>query len=202
MADSLSGDPITQNTYAGKIGSGDGKIHIIPCLSAPSVKNEGTLIIKAVIRALAGVSDVSAILSSESELPEQKGIARVTLEPAAANLGGINTDRSPHFSHPIAGQDIIGTSDYPDGGMKRMDAAFNLFGEQSVSCTVIDPANGYAYFGTSISPGIVIRLELTQKGFLKGTRFNLPELGSVNEARFYSYAATGNVRLSIYDDSA
>lgn len=35
-----------------QVGSGDGAIHIIPSLSAPSVKNDGTLTIQAVVKAL------------------------------------------------------------------------------------------------------------------------------------------------------
>ena len=42
------------------LGHGDGRIHIIPSLSAPSVKNGGKLTIQAVVKSAAGVARVEA----------------------------------------------------------------------------------------------------------------------------------------------
>lgn len=47
------------------IGTGDGRIHIIPTLSAPSVKNGGKLTIQAVVKAPAGVAGVEARIVAE-----------------------------------------------------------------------------------------------------------------------------------------
>src|SRR2546425_504503 len=52
------------------VGHGDGWIHVIPSLSAPSVKNGGKLKISAVIKAEAGVAKVEAEISSRPVLPK------------------------------------------------------------------------------------------------------------------------------------
>ncbi len=66
------------------------------------------------------------------------------------------------------------------------------------SC-VMDSA-GYAYFGTNNFPAEVVKLDLWQKGLIKGTRTNVPMMGTVSDVNFYSHAAQGNVRLAIFDD--
>ncbi len=81
----------------------------------------------------------------------------------------------------------------------RIGAITLIDGEKNLTCAVIDSNSGHAYFGTNTTPGLVIRVGLSQKGFVKGTKFFLPEPGMVTDANFYSHAAAGNVRLAIYD---
>ena len=75
-------------------------------------------------------------------------------------------------------------------------------GEPNVSCAVIDPAAGYAYLGTYTSPGIVVKIGLSENGSLKATKITMPEAGNLTDVRFYSHAAKGNVRLAIYSNAA
>src|SRR5688572_23537850 len=49
-----------------RVGTGDGRIHIIPSLSAPSVKNGEKIRIGAVIKAEAGVAKVEAEILPEN----------------------------------------------------------------------------------------------------------------------------------------
>src|SRR3989304_4679275 len=65
------------------IGAGDGRIHIIPTLSSPSVKNGDKLSLSVIVKAQAGVAKVEADLG---------GIETIELTPAPTNLGGINSD--------------------------------------------------------------------------------------------------------------
>jgi hypothetical protein len=67
----------------GPIGSGDGRIHVIPALSAPSIKNGGKLTIQAVVKAEAGVAKVEAVI---------EGVETIQLKPGQlAGAGGINS---------------------------------------------------------------------------------------------------------------
>ncbi len=169
------------------IGTGDGRIHIIPTLSARSVKNGNKLEISAVVKAQAGVLEVVAELG---------GIKTVTLRPATASLGGGRagkslglysaewiahdlkekvypvtvwvTDNSGHvfkdtslqFSDPAAGMTTPGTTEYLDGGLRRVGAADVFPAEVKLRCGVIDPSAGYAYFGTDTSSGCVVKVAL------------------------------------------
>jgi len=86
----------------GEIGSGDGRIHVIPTLSAQSIKNGDTLSVQAIVKAQAGVASVEAVIERESapatvlwasaDLHDMLGqpVARLTLGPAPVNLGGVN----------------------------------------------------------------------------------------------------------------
>ncbi len=76
------------------IGSGDGRIHIIPTLSAPSVKNGEKLTIQAVVKAAAGVAAVEARISRVGAAPEGAPVAvfpltaaQRSMSPLAASTG-------------------------------------------------------------------------------------------------------------------
>ncbi len=176
-------EPIDGHDPGGPIGTGDGRIHIIPSLSSPSVKNGETVKIQALVKASSGVAKVYATIRRESGTDSSAPVAHLVMNPAEANLGGSNmdgtpgiwqaewtaaglektyytvavtvTDRTGHeftdptlrFSDPIAGRDEIGTSDYPDGGMSRIDAADDFRFEGYLTSAVVDTVNGYAYFG-------------------------------------------------------
>jgi hypothetical protein len=75
---------------AGPLGSGDGRIHIIPTLSVPSVKNGDKLSIQAVVKATAPIVKVEARVFRESSDTATAPSSIVTLHPAPGNLGGVN----------------------------------------------------------------------------------------------------------------
>ena len=70
--------------------------------------------------------------------------------------------------------------------------------ENTLHCAGADAANGLAYFGTSTQPGQVVMAGYSQKGFIKGSRFSLPEGVRARSVRFFSHQAAGNVRLALY----
>jgi hypothetical protein len=70
--------------------------------------------------------------------------------------------------------------------------------ENSVHCAVGDPANGLAWFGTSTTPGNVVSVSYSQKGFIKGSRVVLPVSGTLTKVHFYSHRGAGHVRLALY----
>jgi len=76
------------------------------------------------------------------------------------------------------------------------------WGEVFLQSAVHDAARGYSYFGTDSSPGQVVKVCFSQRNQIKGTRIVLNEAASVNDVNFYSHAASGNVRLAIYDNAA
>lgn len=68
-------------------------------------------------------------------------------------------------SAPIAGNNIVGTTNYPNGGMRRV-GALTLSSSLYISLYggVIDPVTGYGYFSTAhastINPGWVVKVDL------------------------------------------
>jgi len=167
------------------IGSGDGRIHVIPSIAPYSLKNGETLTVTAIVRSERPVASVTADLA---------GLATVTLQPNQ-RLGGVSaegttgiwtaewvasgleekvyaatltvtdttghswTDHSLTFSDPAAGHSTPGTTAYPRGEMKRLGAE-TLPNESDLGCVVMDPVSGYAYFGTGTSPGRVVKVAL------------------------------------------
>ena len=71
----------------GPVGSGNGAIHVIPSLSAPSVKNGASLAVQAVVKAAAGVERVEARIVREGDATGA-AVAALTLAEAPASLGG------------------------------------------------------------------------------------------------------------------
>lgn len=65
----------------------------------------------------------------------------------------------------------------------------------------MDPASGYLYGAANYhKPSEIVRLGLSRKGLLQGTRFTLKEKSRITEARLYSHRTGGAVRLAIYND--
>jgi len=179
------------------IGSGDGRIHVIPTLSSPSVKNGGQLKIQALVKAVEGVKQVEALIKPAGGEAAQP-VDIIQLKPARMNMGGVSrdatvglwqaewdahglgegyytvvltvtdstghvfTDRSLRFSDPIAGNDTPGSTAYPNGGLRRLDAVTLNSQENYLTSAVIDTGAGYAYFGTGSwpSPGRVVKVAL------------------------------------------
>lgn len=219
------------------IGVGDGKIWLIPSLSAPSVKNGGKLTIQTVIKAPAGVRSVRAEIMDGDRV-----LDALDLKPGDARTGGVGrlggtatqpnlaldamigptpavqtpagvaafdspepnpstpdsaplgltnvgvwtadwtahnlaekfyavrltvidgsdhafTDASLTFSDPLAGNFGPGTTDDPNGGLRRVgQVAISMEGK--LGCCAIDTLHGYAYFGTYSYPGQVVKIAL------------------------------------------
>jgi hypothetical protein len=54
----------------------------------------------------------------------------------------------------IAGNNVVGSTNYPNGNMKRIDAVTLPSDESNLTCAVMDADHGYAYFGTTSSSGV------------------------------------------------
>ncbi len=168
------------------VGTGDGKIHIIPTLSSPSVKNGGTLTISAVVKAEAGIREVVADLGgvetirlspseqTGNEFDKKQTLGLFTAEWIAHDLeekvycvsikvtdltDHVFVDQSLTFSDPAAGITSPGSTDYPDAGL-RQTGFTSLPTNIDFSSGVIDATNGYAYFGTFSYPGRVVKVNL------------------------------------------
>lgn len=162
------------------IGGGDGQIYVIPALSSSSVKNGGKLTVSAVVKAQAGVRKVVADIGGvilELYCPAASAGAPVAglwsaewiaqgledkVYPIELRVTDCNqhiyVDRSLSISDPAAGISTPGSTNYPNGGLREVGSLV-LAGE-TPACSVIDTANGYAYFGTSSSPGRVVKVAL------------------------------------------
>ncbi|PKO18784.1 hypothetical protein CVU37_05245 [candidate division BRC1 bacterium HGW-BRC1-1] len=175
------------NQSAEMMGTGDGRIHVIPSLSKPSVKNGEKLVVSAVVKSQDPVAKVEADLG---------GVARVELKAKpTAGLGALAgggfagvyeaewtaagleekiydvaltvtdkkghafTERSLKFSDPAAGTSAPGTTAYPNGGMVQL-GTLSAPGESDFLCAVVDASSGYAYFGTNTWPGRVVKIAL------------------------------------------
>lgn len=65
---------------------------------------------------------------------------------------------------------------------------------------LVDKATGFAYMAGN-GYGVIAKFSLSQISQIKATRIVVPwPGGTVREARFYSHAAKGKVRLALYDD--
>ena len=84
----------------------------------------------------------------------------------------------------------------------RLGAITLSGGEDQITCGCLDLFNGYAYYGTDTAPGQVVRVAVSQKGFVKGTQFTMPEPGLLDSVSFYSHVSAGETRVSLYDTSA
>lgn len=81
-------------------------------------------------------------------------------------------------------------------------------GEDNIRSAVIDPRQGYVYYGCDTSPVNVLKIQYSQKGSIKGQKISLPAGAALTSVNFFSNLATpatdsssGNIRLAIYDDS-
>ena len=114
----------------------------------------------------------------------EEGYYRVALTVTDRN-GRTYTDRSLEFSDPIAGNDIVGSANYPADMMRERVALTLDWPAQYFASAVIDTANGYAYFGTgATNPGAVVKVSLGA-GTAPPTRVGMVFLNP-DEAGFYS----------------
>ncbi len=75
-------------------------------------------------------------------------------------------------------------------------------GEDSVTQCLVDPGNDYVYLSNASSPARLVKVKTSQRGFIKSTALSVAEAGQVKSVRVYCHAASGNVRLALYDDSS
>ena len=115
-----------------------------------------------------------------------------------ANLAWFGTDTNPGL---IVKVDLSSGDNVPEylGSLS--------LGNDEKQCLSVagDPERGYAYFGTQkflTSSARIVRVALSQKSFIKGSRITLPEATEINSVSFFSHAAAGNVRLAIYSTAA
>lgn len=79
--------------------------------------------------------------------------------------------------------------------------SYTNYESSNLHCAVVDPAAGYAYLGTDgYDGGVVYRMALALKDTLHANRVTMSGRGAIQDVRFYSHAAKGNVRLAIYSD--
>jgi hypothetical protein len=72
-------------------------------------------------------------------------------------------------------------------------------GEVYVRSGGYDPGTGEDYFGTDSYPAQVIKVRTSLEGAIEGTKIVLGQSAAVNDVRFYSQSAAGDLRLAIYD---
>ncbi len=114
--------------------------------------------------------------------------------------GHVFEDRSLQFSDPIAGINTPGTTNYPNGGMRRIGAA-ELENDAPLTCGVIDPSAGFAYFGTSPLPGLAKVVKVALNGTDAPVRVGVLTLNSgegplgcavIDPAGGYAYFGTNS----------
>ena len=88
-------------------------------------------------------------------------------------------------------------------------------GEVYIRSSIIDVAQGYAYFGHDNQPdpplfqARVTKVQISHKGSIKGNKITLPIVATLKSLNFYSHTATsasayssGQLRLAIYNDNS
>ncbi|MBI3735385.1 hypothetical protein HY256_02610, partial [Candidatus Sumerlaeota bacterium] len=148
------GDPVRNfhRSSSDPIGHGDRRIHIIPTLSSPSVKNGGRLTITAVVKALAGVREVKAeILDGERTLEE------LELKPGEANSGGFGPfEAEAKLVGPVVPNVGLYAAQWTARGLEEknysvhirvMDMLGHVFEDNSLQFS--DPTAGITVPGTS-----------------------------------------------------
>jgi hypothetical protein len=145
---------------------------------------------------------VKVALGSGASLPSRVGA--LTLEYGENDLRSVVADLAGGFA--VFSRDdtrqLVKVALGPGSAEPRREGVVTLdLGEDSPSSAIIDATLGYAYFGTASSPGTVVRVGLSQKGFIKGTRVAVPEQADVSAVRFFSHTAMGNVRIGLYSSS-
>jgi len=193
------------------IGSGGGKIHVIPSIHPYSLKNGEKLTVRAIVKSEEHIASVVANLG---------GVAQIELKPDQA-LGGTDellsghhagvftndwtatgleervysvtltvtdvsgntfSDSSLAFSDPAAGNSTPGTTNYPSGGMSRLGAVSGYSWIDEWNSAVIDPLNGYAYLG---SPGRIVKVALGSENN-PPTRVGVLQLDQSEQSRNHS----------------
>lgn len=147
---------------------------------------------------------VKVALGSGSDLPTRIGAATFNLGDSGVESAVLDAD---------GGFAYFGTGSTPGTVVKVALGAGNN-PPAKVSSLTLNPGegplfsavadtHGNGYFTVYALAGRVVKVALdggTQLGSLKGTRFTMTEAGTVNDVRFFSHLASGNVRLALYDD--
>jgi photosystem II stability/assembly factor-like uncharacterized protein len=182
-------DPATTaNVYKVALGSGANAPSLISAV--PLGSGEGELC-SALLDPIAGC----AYFGTDHRYPGKIYRMRLGAGGAAPVESGTLALNGGASANPTDGNNEVNTVTVPP-------AAPLPWGEVFLQSAVIDTAGGYSYFGTDSSPGQVVKVCFSQRNQIKGTRIVLNEAAAVNDVRFYSHAASGNVRLAIYDNAA
>lgn len=129
--------------------------------------------------------------------PRRVGAAILNMDESRSNGAMIDTDAG----YALFGGNrrivkvALGNGEAPPMRVGGIETPPN---ENSIHCGAGDAINGLAWFGTSTQPGNVVLVGYSQKGFIKGTRIDLPESGALSGVHFYSHRAAGNLRLVLY----
>ena len=87
----------------------------------------------------------------------------------------------------------------PPTGVNDFDTPETKYGEVFVQSSIVDPATGYAYFGTDSDKGQVVKVAMSPKGAIHASRVDVPTGAAVRRLAFFAHMATGNLRLAVYD---
>lgn len=89
----------------------------------------------------------------------EEGYYRVCIQ-VTDDTGHTFVDDTLRFSDPIAGINTVGSTSYPNGLIRRLDAVNFVLTEGNLTSAVVDTAAGFAYFGTDTVPGVVVKVML------------------------------------------
>ncbi len=157
IAGVLGGIDLARNENGQDIGTGNGHIHIIPALSAKSVKNGDRVTVQAVVKALDGVAGVEARIEREDNgmaawgIDSLAGMAMDTLKLAGAPLNSGGAD--------AGGTTGIWQSEWSASGLEEgyyriavtvTDKTGRTWTDRSLRFS--DPLLGYNAAGSSVYP--------------------------------------------------
>lgn len=71
--------------------------------------------------------------------------------------------------------------------------------EDMLTCSVFDKEKGNLYFGMYTDPLFLTRIAPSHKNYIKGTSLYMAESGNVTGVSMYSHAASGHLRLALYN---
>lgn len=74
------------------------------------------------------------------------------------------------------------------------------YGEVYAQGVAIDQTKGYIYIGDDSEPGQINKVGYSQMSAIKGTEITVTAACTVSDINFYSSAASGHVRLGVYDN--
>ncbi len=128
-------------------------------------------------------------------------VGAVTLSSGENSLYGAAIDTTNSHLYVI-------TRTTPGGMVKLSTSSFTRLGgvtfesgENPTEPAVLDVANGFIYSATQTSPGKIIKVNTNHTSFIHGTKVTLPEAGTLKQINFYSHAASGTIRLALYDST-
>jgi hypothetical protein len=111
-------------------------------------------------------------------------------------LSGTVALTDPPNPDPPCDSDAALQNNSPDNGLTFP------YGEVYAQGIAIDPTQGYIYVGEDSDPGQITKVGYSQMSAIKGTEITVTAACMVSDINFYSSAASGNLRLGVYDSSS